>query len=66
MLKYIDHRQITIPYLTYYPGGLTLPSGDNKIKVTESEKRSLLKKKNGNKDCFEIIRSKEVNDGSRE
>ena len=51
-IKYVDHRPLVIPYLTYHRGGVTFPSGDNALKVTESEGRHLLKKKNGNKPCF--------------
>jgi len=55
-LKYIDYRKLTIPYLKFHKGGLSLPSGDNIINVTESEARSLLKKKNGINNCFEEIK----------
>lgn len=69
-IKYIDHRKIVIPYLTYHRGGLSLPSGDNIVRVNDSEKRSLMKKKNGRKPCFEEVREvrrKEVeNNGCRE
>jgi len=69
-IKYVDHRPITIPYLTYHRGGVTLPSGDNILMVTPSEKRSLMKKKNGQKPCFEEVREvrkREVTEnGSRE
>lgn len=49
---YIDYRPITIPKLQYYPSGLCLPSGDNTLKVSLSEFRSLMKKKNGTQNCF--------------
>lgn len=54
-LKYIDYRGITIPHLTHYKLGLSLPSGDNIIKVTESEARHLLKVRNGENPCWELI-----------
>ncbi|MCP4648908.1 MAG: hypothetical protein GY853_02340 [PVC group bacterium] len=57
-LKYIDHRHINIPRLKLMRGGVGLPSGDNLIKVTESEKRHLLKMKNGNNPCFEEVRER--------
>ena len=74
-LKYIDWRSISIPFLTYHRGGVSLPSGDNVIKVTDEEARSLLKLKNGTNPCFEEVkeRSRKVEtkeevkeDGSRE
>ena len=55
-LKYVDYREFSFPELTHYKGGLTLPSGDNIIQVTESEKRHLLKMKNGTKPIFEEIK----------
>ena len=55
-IKYIDYRPITIPYLTYHRGGVSLPSGDNILKVTDSEGRYLLKTKNGNTNCFMEIK----------
>lgn len=71
-IKYEDNRPIVIPYLTYHRGGVTLPSGDNMLKVTDSEGRHLLKIKNGNKPCFiEIKKQKRefteevIEDGSR-
>jgi topoisomerase IA-like protein len=51
-IKYVDHRPIVIPYLTYHRGGVTLPSGDNVLKVTDGEARNLLKIKNGNSNSF--------------
>ena len=59
-LKYVDHRPIFLPRLTNYRNGLTLPNKDNIVEVTEKEKRHLLKQKNGDKNCFEIIRPKRV------
>jgi hypothetical protein len=58
-LKYVDTRQIFIPggELEFYPNGLVLPGKVDKIKVTEKEKVSLMKRKNGNKNCFEEIKS---------
>jgi len=57
-LKYIDHRPIYIPKLAKYPNGLSLPSGDNTLEVTEGEKINLLKRKNGNNPCFEEVRQR--------
>lgn len=60
IIRYVDHRRIYIPKLFYYPGGVILPSEDNKIKVTIKEYNGLMRQKNGNKDCFEIVKSKPV------
>ena len=57
-IKYEDNRPIVIPYLKYHRGGVTLPSGDNTLKVTDSEGRHLLKIKNGNKSCFIEIKER--------
>ena len=51
-IKYVDHRPIVIPYLDYHRGGVTLPSGDNIIKVSDKEARNLLKIKNGTTNSF--------------
>jgi hypothetical protein len=64
-IKYVDHRPMVIPYLKYHSGGVTLPSGDNIIKVSDSEGRHLLKVKNGRKNSFVIVREtkkEEVNE----
>ena len=52
-LKYLDHRKIFFPKLTFYKKGLNLPSESNIIKVTEGEAKTLLKLKNGSKFCYE-------------
>jgi topoisomerase IA-like protein len=72
-IKYVDHRRISIPYLFYHKGGVSLPSGDNIIKVTDGEARHLLKVKNGQRNSFEEVKetsrkSKEevIEDVSRE
>ena len=57
-LKYVDHKKIWFPSLTYYRAGLALPGGNNEIKVTEQEAISLLSRKNGSKNCFEEARVK--------
>ena len=57
-IKYIDHRKISIPQLKFHKGGLTLPHGDNIVKVTDSEKRSLMKQHNGQKPCWEEVKPK--------
>jgi len=58
-LKFIDHRPVYIPKLTYHRGGLSLKK-DVEIFVTKSEKDNLLRMKNGNKKCFiEIKEMKE-------
>ena len=71
-IKYEDNRPIVIPYLKYHRGGVTLPSGDNMLKVTDSEGSHLLKIKNGNKPCFTEIKERKkeilpevIEDGSR-
>jgi topoisomerase IA-like protein len=61
-IKYVDHRPVVIPYLTYHRGGVTLPSGDNILKVTDSEAGSLLKMKNGQKPCFIEIKDRKKED----
>ncbi len=66
-LKYVDKKKIFIPNLTYYREGIKLPFGDNIIEVTEKEKKSLLKIKNGNKNCFEeISKRKKSEDENKE
>lgn len=55
-IKYVDHRPLVIPYLKFHSGGVTLPSGDNIIKVSDSEGRHLLKVKNGRKNSFIKVR----------
>lgn len=57
-LKYVDHRKIFLPRLKFYPNGKVLPEGDNIIKVTESEKVSLLKQFNGRSQCYELVRDR--------
>jgi hypothetical protein len=59
-IKYVDHRPLVIPYLTYHRGGVTLPSGDNILKVSDSEARNLLKIKNGSKLCFEEVKERSI------
>jgi topoisomerase IA-like protein len=59
-IKYIDSRPLTIPYLEFHKLGVDLPSGDNILKVNESEARHLLKTKNGENPCFELIKEKKV------
>lgn len=59
-IKYIDKRPIYFPRLFYYPGGLTLPSGNNEIKVTDKEWKFLKLEKNGNKFCYQEIKNKPV------
>jgi len=54
-LKYIDHKSYTYFGLKHYPTGVSPVKGDI-IKVTEIEKVSLLKEKNGHLDRFEEIR----------
>lgn len=53
-LKYTDHTPIYFPekVLSFYPGGKTLPDGDNIILVSEKEKSALLKRKNGSTPIF--------------
>lgn len=73
-IKYVDYRPLTIPYLFYHRGGVALPSGDNILKVTDSEARHLLKKRNGKTICFIEMKEpekidkqeEEVQNGSRE
>ena len=55
-IKYIDHRPISIPKLKYYSGGVSLPSGDNILKVTDSEAKHLMKITNGIAPCWEIVK----------
>lgn len=59
-LRYIDMRPMYFPKgaLKFYPGGVVLPDKVNEIKVTDDEKRMLLKRKNGKLDCFEEIRER--------
>lgn len=59
-LEYVDIRKIVIPKLKFYPNGIKLPKDDNKIFVSENEKNSLLKIKNGDKQCFKEIRERKV------
>jgi hypothetical protein len=66
-IKYIDKRPLTIPYLKYHRGGVTLPSGDNILKVSDTEFRNLMKIRNGKNKCFEEIKKVEVKEnGGRE
>lgn len=60
-LKYIDRRPEFFPAgsLEFYHGGLVLTGGEE-IKVTDDEKRILLKRKNGKNACYEIIRERAV------
>ena len=53
-IEYIDKRPIVVTELTYYRDVIKLPdkNGNNIIKVTENEKNSLLKLKNGNRQVF--------------
>jgi len=57
-LKYVDVRPLYFPKgaLKFYPGGRVLPDKENEIKVTDDEKRMLLKRKNGKLNCFEEVR----------
>ena len=57
-VRYIDNREIFIPKLTYYPGGVTLPHGDNIISVTEGERKNLFRIKNGTNECWEDVRER--------
>ena len=58
-IKYIDVRSIYIPNLKNYRGGKTLPDGkDNIIEVTETEARGLMRMKNGNNPCFELVETR--------
>ena len=59
-VKYIDHRPIIIPYLRYHRGGVNLPSGDNIIKVSNSEGNYFLKMKNGSQNCFIEIKEEKI------
>lgn len=65
-IKYVDHRPIVIPYLKFHRGGLTLPSGDNIIKVSESEFKYFMKMKNGSKQCFIEIKDKAKEENKNE
>jgi len=72
-LTYVDHRPIWIPKLKNHAGGVNLPrkSGDNKINVTETERKHLLKMKNGNRPCFveeqpRQVRIRQTTDGGAE
>ena len=53
-LKYIDHRPIFIPKLTFYKSGLTLSNGEE-IRVSENEAIKLLNQRNGTKPCWEKV-----------
>ena len=65
-LKYIDYKKLSLPFLEFYRHGVALPSGDNIIKVTENEKRRLMKMKNGHNPVWEeVIEIMEEDDGSR-
>ena len=59
-LRYVDTRPMYFPKgaLKFYPGGVVLPDKSNEIKVTDDEKRMLMKRKNGKLDCFEEIRER--------
>jgi hypothetical protein len=65
-VKYVDHRKITIPYLKNHRLGVDLPSGDNTLNVTDSEAKFFLKMKNGNDNCFELIRERQKKDDIKE
>ena len=54
-LKYIDHKSYVYFGLKNYPSGITPVKGDI-INVTETEKASLLKEKNGLNNRFEEVR----------
>ena len=56
-IEYIDTRPIIIPRLKAYHEGMGLPKkdGNNIIKVTEQERRSLMRVKNGNKECWRDV-----------
>ena len=53
-LEYIDFRKIWFPpnALKYYSAGFDLPNKSNMVKVTNEEKKQLLKRKNGKSFCF--------------
>ena len=57
-VKYVDRRPIYFPRLQFYPGGLTLPNGDNEIKVTDKEWKFMKLEKNGNDFCYQEIKPK--------
>ena len=70
-LTYVDRRPIWIPKLKNHKGGVNLPSksGDNTVKVTETERKHLLKMKNGNRPCFveqRPARVRQTTDGGAE
>jgi hypothetical protein len=53
-IEFVDNRPLWFPFLMAYPGGLSLPrkSGDTTVKVTENEKKRLMKCRNGLKPVF--------------
>ena len=55
-IKYIDIRPIFIPKLENYKNGIT-PKKGQELTVTENEAKKLLNRKNGNKPCFEKVRT---------
>lgn len=58
-VKYIDKRPVYFPKLSAYPGGVSLPSKDNILKVTEKEGQSLIDyHTNGGNPCFEWVKPK--------
>ena len=67
-LKYIDPTKRPMMFLkmTYYPNGVKLPNDKNELKVTDEEKRSLLKKKNGIHLCFEEVKKEKKKDEIKE
>jgi len=60
-LEYLDSRPIFIPRLAYYRDGVNIAEKGAVIKVTEREKRSLLKQLNGTFVCWEELK-KEIKD----
>ena len=58
-IEYIDIRPIIIPRLKRYPDGVGLPKeGGNVIKVTETERRGLMRMRNGNSLCWKDVEKK--------
>ena len=60
LVKYVDKRPIYFPKLANYPGGLTLPSGNNEIQLTEKEWKFIKLEKNGNKFCYREVKPRKV------
>ena len=60
-IKYIDKRPIFIPpkMLRSYPNGVILPDKKNTISVTEKESLSLLKHRNGQRPCYELVQKEQ-------